>query len=90
MLTNLYHKTPDAMAAACRECVEEGFKGLKVKVGDTVLAKGWDRGNLLSELAILRAALDVVPPDVYIDADANQGWRSAQWTVALLMRFAAR
>jgi L-alanine-DL-glutamate epimerase-like enolase superfamily enzyme len=88
MLTNLYHKTPDAMAAACRECVEEGFKGLKVKVGDTVLAKGWDRGNLLSELAILRAALDVVPPDVYIDADANQGWRSAQWTVALLKRFA--
>ena len=88
MLTNLYHKTPEAMAAACRECVEEGFKGLKVKVGDTVLAKGWNRDNLLSELAILRAALDVVPPDVYIDADANQGWRSAQWTVAVLMRFA--
>ena len=88
MLTNLYHKTPEAMAAACGECVKEGFKGLKIKVGDTVLAKGWNRDNLLSELAILRAALDVVPADVYIDADANQGWRSAQWTVSVLKRFA--
>ena len=41
-----------------------------------------------SELAKLRAALDVVPSDVYIDADANQGWRSAQWTVSVLKRFA--
>lgn len=88
MLTNLYHKTPEAMAAACVECVKEGFKGLKIKVGDTVLAKGWNRDNLLSELAILRAALDVVPANVYIDADANQGWRSAQWTVSVLKRFA--
>ena len=46
MLTNLYHKTPEAMAAACVECVKEGFKGLKIKVGDTVLAKGWNRDNL--------------------------------------------
>ena len=87
MLTNLYHKTPEAMAAACGNA-SEGFKGLKIKVGDTVLAKGWNRDNLLSELAILRAALDVVPADVYIDADANQGWRSAQWTVSVLKRFA--
>ena len=28
------------------------------------------------------------PTDVYIDADANQGWRSAQWTVSVLKRFA--
>ena len=30
----------------------------------------------------------MVPADVYIDADANQGWRSAQWTVSVLKRFA--
>ena len=33
------------MAAACRECVEEGFKGLKVKVGDEV-----NRGDILGRL----------------------------------------
>ncbi len=88
MLTNLYHKTPEEMAAASEHYVKEGFKGLKIKVGDTVLAKGWDRDNLETELALLRAALDVVPSNVYIDADANQGWRSAQWTVAILKRFA--
>jgi L-alanine-DL-glutamate epimerase-like enolase superfamily enzyme len=88
MLTNLYHKTPEAMAADCRHYVDTGFKGLKIKVGDTVLAKGWNRDNLLTELKLLEAALDVVPPDVYIDADANQGWRSPQWTIASLKRFA--
>lgn len=88
MLTNLYYKTPETMAAACEEYVERGFKGLKIKVGDTVLAKGWNRDNFETELSLLRAALDVVPSNVYIDADANQGWRSAQWTVSVLKRFA--
>lgn len=87
LLTNLYFKTPEAMAAACRDFVGRGFKGLKVKVGDVVLAKGWDRANLESELAKLEAALAVVPRDVYVDADANQGWDNAKWTVALLERF---
>ncbi|MBV8566587.1 MAG: mandelate racemase/muconate lactonizing enzyme family protein [Methylobacteriaceae bacterium] len=87
LLTNLYHKTPEEMARACKVFVGRGFKGLKVKVGDVVLAKGWDRDNLESELAKLEAALEVVPKDVYIDADANQGWRSAKWTVSVLRRF---
>ena len=88
LLTNLYHKTPEAMAAASRDFVARGFKGLKIKVGDVLLAKGWDRTNFEAELAKLKAALEVVPSDVYIDADANQGWRSAKWTVAVLQRFA--
>jgi len=89
LLTNLYHKTPEAMAAASQDFVGRGFKGLKIKVGDVLLAKGWDRTNFEAELAKLKAALEVVPSDVYIDADANQGWRSAKWTVAVLQRFAA-
>jgi L-alanine-DL-glutamate epimerase-like enolase superfamily enzyme len=86
-LTNLYHKTPEAMAEGCREYVGRGFKGLKIKVGDVLLAKGWNRDNFESELDKLQAALEVTPRNVYIDADANQGWRSAQWTVSLLKRF---
>jgi L-alanine-DL-glutamate epimerase-like enolase superfamily enzyme len=87
LLTNLYLKTPEAMAAACRDFVGRGFKGLKVKVGDVVLSKGWSRANLENELAKLEAALAVVPHHVYVDADANQGWDNAKWTVALLERF---
>ena len=86
-LTNLYHKTPEAMAEGCREYVGRGFKGLKIKVGDVLLAKGWNRDNFESELDKLQAALEVAPRNVYIDADANQGWRSAQWTVSVLKRF---
>ena len=89
MLTNLYHKTPDAMADACREYASRGFRGLKIKVGDVLLASGWTRENLLSELAKLDAAIAATPREVLIDADANQGWESAAWTVQSLRRYAA-
>ena len=36
----------------------------------------------------LDAALEVTPSEVYIDADANQGWESAQWTVSTLRAYA--
>jgi L-alanine-DL-glutamate epimerase-like enolase superfamily enzyme len=75
------------MAEASKAFVDRGFRGLKIKVGDVMLAKGWSRENFESELAKLQAALEVVPRSVYIDADANQGWRSAKWTVAVLERF---
>jgi len=88
LLTNLYHKTPEAMAEGCREFVARGFTGLKIKVGDELLAKGWGRKTLLLELDKLDAALDVTPREVYIDADANQGWESAQWTVNAIRKYA--
>jgi len=87
LLTNLYHKTPEEMATACSHFVDRGFTGLKIKVGDVLLSQGWSRANLLAEIDKLDAALDVTPRHVYIDADANQGWLSAAWTVATLKRF---
>ena len=87
LLTNLYHKTPETMASACEEFVGRGFTGLKIKVGDEMLSKGFSRLNLASELAKLDAALDVTPNEVYIDADANQGWESAQWTISVLRAY---
>ena len=87
LLTNLYHKTPEAMAKGCEEFISRGFTGLKIKVGDEVLSHGWSRANILKELAKLDAALEVTPRDVYIDADANQGWESAQWTLSLLRAY---
>jgi len=88
MLTNLYHKTPEEMAAACTEFADRGFKGLKVKVGDVLLAEGWNRDTVLAEVAKLEAALEVTPRNVMVDADANQGWESAAWTVSILRQFA--
>jgi L-alanine-DL-glutamate epimerase-like enolase superfamily enzyme len=87
MLTNLYHKTPEAMAKAARAFAAEGYEGLKIKVGDVLLSKGWSRDNFRLELDKLAAALAVVPAGVFIDADANQGWRNPKWTLAALERF---
>lgn len=87
LLTNLYHKSPNEMADACRSYAKKGFKGLKIKVGDTMLHHGFSLERMASELAFLEAALDATPSDVHIDADANQGWRSAKWTVAKLEKY---
>ena len=51
LFTNLYHKTPESMAAACEEFVNRGFSGLKIKVGDVMLSRGFSRLNFASELA---------------------------------------
>lgn len=88
MLTNLYFKTPAEMADGCKHFVDEGFRGLKIKVGDVLLAKGWSRANFKAELAKLDAAIESSPGDVYLDADANQGWRSPKWTLTMLARYA--
>ncbi|UCE53642.1 MAG: mandelate racemase/muconate lactonizing enzyme family protein [Desulfobacterales bacterium] len=88
MLTNLYFKTPAEMADGCKQFVDEGFRGLKIKVGDVMLAKGWSRANFEAELAKLDAAVESAPNDVYLDADANQGWRSPKWTLTMLQRYA--
>ncbi|MBT3401562.1 MAG: mandelate racemase/muconate lactonizing enzyme family protein [Rhodospirillaceae bacterium] len=87
LLTNLYHKTPEEMAEGCREFAAQGFKGLKIKIGDNMHAKGFSRDVLLEELALLEAALEATPSNVYIDADTNQGWKSPNWTINVLRRF---
>jgi len=78
MLTNLYEDTPEEKAKACKESVRKGFRGLKIKVGDILLTRGWNIENLRKEKDKLIAALEAVPPDIYIDADANQSWQSAK------------
>jgi len=78
MLTNLYEDSPEEKAKAAREYVKRGFRGLKIKVGDILLAKGWSMQNFRREKDKLIAALEAVPPDIYIDADANQSWGNAK------------
>ncbi len=78
MLTNLYEESPEEKARACHESVRKGFRGLKIKVGDILLTRGWNIENLRKEKDKLIAALEAVPPDIYIDADANQSWQSAK------------
>jgi L-alanine-DL-glutamate epimerase-like enolase superfamily enzyme len=84
MLTNLYEVTPQAKAAASREFVQKGFRGLKVKVGTSTKEKGVNTETLAWEAAKLVAALEAVPETVQIDADPNQSWRSPKITVNVL------
>jgi len=81
MLTNLYENTPEEKAKACKESVRKGFRALKIKVGDILLTEGWSMQNLRKEKDKLIAALEAVPPDIYVDADANQGWTNTKIAV---------
>ncbi len=81
MLTNLYEDTPEEKAKACKESVRKGFRALKIKVGDILLTEGWSMQNLRKEKDKLIAALEAVPPDIYVDADANQGWTNTKIAV---------
>lgn len=84
MLTNLYELTPESKAAASKEFVEMGFRGLKIKVGTTTRAKGISVESFTHEMEKLVAALEAVPRDIYIDADANQSWGSAKIAVRII------
>ncbi|WP_029355095.1 enolase C-terminal domain-like protein [Bosea sp. 117] len=89
LMTNLYHKTPEAMAAASEEFVNRGFKGLKIKIGDVIWKEGLQADSVATEVGFLEAALDVVPRDFFIDADANQAWTNPGLVVRRLERFAS-
>jgi L-alanine-DL-glutamate epimerase-like enolase superfamily enzyme len=84
MLTNLYELTAKAKAAASREFVKKGFRGLKIKVGARTRERGVNTETLKWETAKLVAALEAVPDDVMIDADPNQSWRSPKIVVTVL------
>ena len=89
LMTNLYHKSPDKMAEASASFVERGFRGLKIKIGDVIWKDGLAARSIATEMGFLEAALDVVPREVFIDADANQAWHNPGLVIRRLERFAA-
>jgi len=84
MLTNLYEDTPEEKVKAAREFVKKGFKGLKVKVGDTLILKGYSMANLRKEVGKLKTSLEAVPEDIYVDADFNQALGNAKFAVKIV------
>jgi len=84
MLTNLYEDSAEEKAQAAREYVQKGFRGLKVKVGDSIIMRGFSTENFKKEKNKLIAALEAVPSDIYIDADANQSWGNAKIAINII------
>jgi L-alanine-DL-glutamate epimerase-like enolase superfamily enzyme len=83
MLSNLYEEGPEEKARAAQEFVKNGFRGLKVKIGDAVLLNGFSVENFKKGKENLIAALNSVPDDIYIDADANQCWSNPKMVVQI-------
>jgi len=83
MLTNLYEDDSDEKANSAKEFVKNGFKGLKVKIGVPVLLDGFAVDNFKHGKENLIAALEAVPDDIYIDADANQCWSNPKMVVQI-------
>lgn len=59
--------TPDVMAEKARGVVKQGFRNIKVKVGD----------NPPLDIERIRAVRAAIGPDIKFRIDANQGWSPA-------------
>lgn len=57
---------PEKIAEECGKRIDEGFKGIKIRVHD--FDENIDRGQV-------RSAIQVAGKDVKVGVDANQGWR---------------
>jgi L-Ala-D/L-Glu epimerase len=64
----IFIETPPAMADAARKVVSEGFRTVKVKVGESP-------ENDIARLAAIREAVGM---DISLRIDANQGWTPAE------------
>lgn len=64
----IFIETPAAMADAARKVVSDGFRTVKVKVGESPEA----------DIARLAAIREAVGKDISLRIDANQGWTPAE------------
>ncbi|TGS71671.1 hypothetical protein EN844_01390 [Mesorhizobium sp. M3A.F.Ca.ET.201.01.1.1] len=79
-----YQDSAELVSRDCKKAIDEGYQAIKVKVGDKLLSAGWSYGNLVSEAEKLAAALEVIPSNIMVDADANQAWWNAGATISTL------
>lgn len=66
--------SPEEMATAAVSAVEQGFRILKIKLGD----------DPETDVQRVPAVADAVPDDVHLKADANQGWSDAKTALQVL------
>ena len=67
---------PTAMAAAARRHVGDGFRTVKVKVGDA--------SDPRLDVQRVMAVRDAIGPDIAIKVDVNQGWRSPGTAIQMI------
>ena len=84
LLTSIYEPTPQSAVAASRDFVNRGYRGLKIKVGAAARMNGVSAETFAAETEKLIAVLQSVPDDVYVDADANQSWKTAKIAVRIM------
>ncbi|MBZ9823569.1 mandelate racemase/muconate lactonizing enzyme family protein [Mesorhizobium sp. CA4] len=82
-----YETTPERVAKECEQALSRNYSAIKVKVGDSLLAAGWSHRALVAENDKIAAALEVIPKEIMVDADANQAWGNAGSAVAALRVF---
>lgn len=70
--------TPDQQLAVGRYYLDQGFAGLKVKLGGPFRRDGFSRAALDEAAAKLGRVVMELPSEVLIDADANQAFGSAK------------
>ena len=90
LLTSIYESTVEGAVAASKDFVAAGYRGLKIKVGAATRVSGIGVDAFRLEVEKLVAILEALPDSVYVDADANQSWKSAKIAVRIVEEILAR
>ena len=72
------------MARSAADYINRGYGGLKIKIALEIESRGWSLETAKIEMAKLEKVLNSVPDTIPVDADANQGWETADRVIALL------
>jgi L-alanine-DL-glutamate epimerase-like enolase superfamily enzyme len=76
--TQMHGFTPEQQLAVGRYYLDQGFSGLKVKLGGPFRRDGFSRAALDAAAAKLAMVVAELPAEIVIDADANQAFGSAK------------
>lgn len=74
-------KTPDEMARDALRHVENGFKTVKLKIGEA--------GDIRTDIQRVAAVREAVGPEIKIKIDVNQGWRTPGVAIQAALGIAA-
>lgn len=72
-------KTPEEMAADAEDAVDDGYRQIKIKIGD-------DPDTDVHRIDHVAAA---IPDDVSLKVDVNQAWRDAKTTLSVMLAIEA-
>jgi L-alanine-DL-glutamate epimerase-like enolase superfamily enzyme len=84
--TQMHGHTVDQLLGVCRHYIDQGFAGLKLKIGAQLRQHGFSKPLFDADADKVVGVMARLPADVQVDVDANQGIMSPKMAIAMFER----